>query len=504
MDDLQPYRSLAEESTHGHDDAHAHVYYSILFPTLSVVIGVAVHFVLSRYLHHAFPYTATMFLIGTILGTTLSYMSQDSQFRQSLTMWANIDGHLLLMVFLPGLLFKDAFALDIHLFKKAFGQCATMAFPEVLAGTALVAVVLTYVFPYGTTFIYAMVLGSILSATDPVAVSALLNEVGAPPRLKTHISGESLLNDGAAIVFFNIFYNMDLYQFTGGQYGQDFDWASGIGYFCKLSLGSMGLGIALGILLIFFLWLLRRRYNAEENIVQIMTTLGFAYLSFYIGEGVLHMSGVITLVFMGIVAKAYGSPMINDQVGMEKFWDLLEHVLNTVLFTLGGLVWGTVLVGERVGTAWEGQYKFRIQGREWGYLFALYFFLLVIRSFMIAVFYPCVSRIGLKSNWQESVFMSWGGLRGAVGIALGILLENQWKNVAPESLVVEWREEWNANVPEELQDTPEGALIVAQYASTLWFFFAGGISFLTLVINGSTAGMRANASRKLSPLASWR
>ena len=71
----------------------------------------------------------------------------------------------------------------------------------------------------------------------------------------------------------------------------------------------------------------------------------------------------------------------------------------------------SVIVGERVGTAWEGQYKFRVQGREWGYLFALYIFLLLIRSFLIVVFFPCVSRIGLKSNWQESMFMSWGGLR---------------------------------------------------------------------------------------------
>lgn len=67
----------------------------------------------------------------------------------------------------------------------------------VLAGTALTALVAFYIFPYDWSFNLAMTIGSILSATDPVAVSALLEEVGAPPRLKVHVSGESLFNDGA-------------------------------------------------------------------------------------------------------------------------------------------------------------------------------------------------------------------------------------------------------------------------------------------------------------------
>eukprot|EP00957_Ditylum_brightwellii_P114693 8745990-Ditylum_brightwellii.AAC.1 len=75
-----------------------------------------------------------------------------------------------------------------------------MAFPLVLAGTALLGLVAYYILPYGWSFSLSMTFGAILSATDPVAVSALLNEVGAPPRLKMHISGESLLNDGSAMM----------------------------------------------------------------------------------------------------------------------------------------------------------------------------------------------------------------------------------------------------------------------------------------------------------------
>ena len=71
--------------------------------------------------------------------------------------------------------------------------------PQVLAGTVLTAMIGYFILPYGWSWAFCMTFGAILSATDPVAVSALLNELGAPPRLKIHISGESLLNDGSAI-----------------------------------------------------------------------------------------------------------------------------------------------------------------------------------------------------------------------------------------------------------------------------------------------------------------
>ena len=127
------------------------------------------------------------------------------------------------------------------------------------------------------------------------------------------------MNDGAAVVFFNIFYKMDVYNYTGGLRGQNFTWGSGIAYFVKLSLGSAALGIAFGLLLVLCLWALKQRYNHEENIVQVMTTLAFAYLSFYCSEAMLGMSGIITVVFCGLLCKSFTST-INDQVAMEKFW----------------------------------------------------------------------------------------------------------------------------------------------------------------------------------------
>jgi len=120
----------------------------------------------------------------------------DDRLTTSILQWTQIDSEVLLLVFLPALVFSDAFGLNVHLFVAAFWQIVNFAFPMVLAGTALTALVAFYLFGYGWSFNLAMTFGSILSATDPAAVASLMDSLGAPPRLQMHIGGESMLNDG--------------------------------------------------------------------------------------------------------------------------------------------------------------------------------------------------------------------------------------------------------------------------------------------------------------------
>merc|ERR1719148_315694 len=112
-----------------------------------------------------------------------------------------------------------------------------MAFPMVLAGTFLTCGVAYYVLPYDWPFNLCMVFGAITSATDPVAVSALLNELGAPPRLKILIAGESLLNDGSAFVFFVIFRSLFFFDINVHG-GEDISVGGGFALFFKIALGS--------------------------------------------------------------------------------------------------------------------------------------------------------------------------------------------------------------------------------------------------------------------------
>jgi NhaP-type Na+/H+ or K+/H+ antiporter len=280
----------------------------------------------------------------------------------------------------------------------------------VLAGTSLTALVAYYVFPYGWSFNLAMTFGSILSATDPVAVASLLEEVGAPPRLKVHIGGEALLNDGAAIVFFGIFGARYLYELGIPGVGENVDFARGVAIFFRKSLGGMAVGVFFGLALLFILMRLDRRFNREENVVEVTATAAIAYIGYYVAEPVWQTSGVIATLTAGTLVKFLGRAVINDAKLLNDFWTLVEHLLNTILFTLGGAVWGAVIAS---GTkSREGYFT----GKDWGYLFLLYVLLHVIRAFLFAVNYPITSRIGLKTNPRETLFQIYGGLRGAVGI----------------------------------------------------------------------------------------
>lgn len=137
---------------------------------------------------------------------------------------------------------------------------------------------------------------------------------------------------------------------------------------------------------------------------------------------------------------------------LDGFWSLLEHILNTILFTLGGVEWG-------VAVATPGEFL----AKDWGYLFLLYAMLTLIRAFNFFLFYPITSRIGLKTNLKETIFQIYGGLRGAVGIALALALDNAVKGaVRPNSL--------------------------PDHDTNIVFGMIGGVAFLTLVINGVTAG----------------
>lgn len=189
---------------------------AVLFPSFCITVGVLVYYVLSRVprLGQILPYTAAMFLVGVAMGAGSSVLANsDRRLNNSIQMWTNIDAQVLLLVFLPGLIYKEiSIGLNVHIFRATFWQIILFAFPLVLAGATLTALVAYFLFPYKWTFNLCMILGTILAATDTVSVASLMNSLGASPRLKAHISGESLLNDGSVIVFFSIFVLKYLYE----------------------------------------------------------------------------------------------------------------------------------------------------------------------------------------------------------------------------------------------------------------------------------------------------
>jgi Sodium/hydrogen exchanger family len=157
--------------------------YAVLYPSLILVFGTLIFYGSTRFVSFL-PYTGCMFLLGTFMGLGVSvrdhngHPATSNAIHQTVLLWQGINSEVLLLVFLPGLIFKDSLGQNVNLFQRSFGQLFIFAFPMVLGGTLLTALVGFYVLPYDWSFNLCMTFGSILSATDPVAVAALLEQVG--------------------------------------------------------------------------------------------------------------------------------------------------------------------------------------------------------------------------------------------------------------------------------------------------------------------------------------
>ena len=161
--------------------------YAVLFPWFVQIIGVVTYYVISRYAHFV-PSTAAMFVVGALIGFAVPRVEAENDITSSAATWIGMEGKVLLLVFFPGLMFLEAYSVDFVLFIEAFWQIIWLAFPMVLAGTALTALVANYMFDFGWSFDLCMTFGGILSATDPVAISILIKELGAPARLQVSSS----------------------------------------------------------------------------------------------------------------------------------------------------------------------------------------------------------------------------------------------------------------------------------------------------------------------------
>jgi NhaP-type Na+/H+ or K+/H+ antiporter len=168
----------------------------------------------------------------------------------SITRWANIDGELILYVFLPALIFGEAMNLNWYQAKGGFIPAVLLAGPGVVIGAFVMGTICYYCMPFGWNWNVAMLFGSIMSPTDTVAVVSLLKEAGASSKLTILIIGESLMNDGTAILLFTMFYNL--------LEGQSYDIAGIVEFFTAMTIGSCMLGAAFGILSVRFLRVLNR------------------------------------------------------------------------------------------------------------------------------------------------------------------------------------------------------------------------------------------------------
>jgi NhaP-type Na+/H+ or K+/H+ antiporter len=465
----------------GFDNQHEGPHFALLFMFFALTIGAITEYVLSQN-WPSFPFTAMMLIEGIAIaliyeasrncgfvsihhGNATLVCNDESlgELNSSIRMWSNIDPHLLLYAFVPALLFGDAMALNTHIFFKCLVQCLILAGPGVLFGTAITGICAKYILPYEWDWQLCMVFGSILSATDPVAVVALLKAVGASPTLTMQVTGESLLNDGTAMVVFLLFFNMykdtdeaciEAYNASPREpckhEAETYDAGAIIAFFCRLALGGVAVGAAFGGVTVMLIQRASHKTKDTDTTVQILLTICCAYLSFYVGEEICGVSGVLTNVTAALVLAKYGWPSFTDSHSMHVVWHAFESIGNTLIFLLAGLI-----IGESI---WEGHTVAErkekvITSRDWGYMFLFFVLMTAIRGVMIMLAYPLLKRTGYGTSVKESFFMMWGGLRGAIGLALAMIVKQSINVVDGQRIL----------------------------------FFVGCLATCTLVVNGTTS-----------------
>ncbi|XP_077965661.1 sperm-specific sodium:proton exchanger-like isoform X2 [Styela clava] len=485
--------TLEEEDPHGGHTGH-HQPTTILFVFGCCGVGAILRILLRKWANFVsqfeygslmkLPYTVFLMLVGMLLAGIASHAVEVQPFLLS-----DMDPELFLHVFLPVVIFESAYVIDTHVFWRSIGHVALLSVPGLMVSTMLTAM-LSFLVPeignivnFEARLYIAILFGAIISATDPVAVVALLKELGNQKYLGTIIEGEALLNDGAAIVVFKIF--LEMLKSTTPHFPD----MTGLTTF-QLVMQQSFLGPVMGFLFAKVAgFILGYIYN--DALAEITVTLSFTYLTFYFGEWA-KTSGVLAVVVFGLALdRASITPQVDHF--LHRFWEMLAYLANTLIF---------VIVGIQI-TKFMGD----ISWYDVGYLLVIYVGITIIRAISIFSFFPLMTRLGIELNWRHVLVMTWGGLRGAVGLALAIYLNSyvnilappidvstfnltQFDNVSPNITMLAAELESTGRVSDLIE--PQTLSIMTEDEVDFQKVFqkillhTGGIVLLTLLINAST------------------
>eukprot|EP00746_Dinoflagellata_sp_MGD_P040904 gnl/MRDRNA2_/MRDRNA2_19878_c0_seq1.p1 gnl/MRDRNA2_/MRDRNA2_19878_c0~~gnl/MRDRNA2_/MRDRNA2_19878_c0_seq1.p1 ORF type:complete len:1228 (+),score=222.81 gnl/MRDRNA2_/MRDRNA2_19878_c0_seq1:1-3684(+) len=377
------------------------------------------------------PHSVVLFIFGTLIAAVAhSSIFENTELAEVITNFSAVDPHVIFWLLLPALLYEDSCQVKWHVTKRVLPSALLLALPGVMLNTVLTA---SMMLPLGWDFKMALLLGSICSATDPVAVMAALHQLHAPEKLAELIAAESLLNDGSAVVLFQVFLKV-----VNGT--QEFEIGYAIKFFLQLSICGPLIGIGFGI--VAYLWLKTTKDFHLESLVQVVAVFG----AFFVSEhDKIHVSGVLAVVVLGFFMSVIGRFAL-ERANEHKHHVVISYVSllsHEAIFVIAGVVSHHFLFVSH-----------EITGKDWGELIYLYFLVHFTRAFVIGVCFPVLSRIGYGFVWKEAVLCTAGGLRGAVGLAMALLVHG---------------------------DSGIGSYNRAQIA-----FHVSGLAMLTLAINGTT------------------
>ena len=323
------------------------------------------------------PYTVALVVVGL-------FITSQSPLTIELT------SPLILVLFLPPLVFEAAFHINFaQLARSAVGILA-LAVPGVILTTFIIGAMAAWLAPL--SWATALVFGALMAATDPVAVVALIRTLGVPKRLTVLMESESLLNDGTAIVVLNLVLMAAL---TG-----QFNLVQGVADFLRVAVGGTVLGLALG-------WVVSQIVaRVDDYLIETTLTAVLAYGAYLVAER-LHVSGVLAVVAAGLVSGNIGPKGMSPttRIVVFNFWETVAFLANSLLFLIIGL-----------------QVNVPALAADWRPVLAAIGAVLLARVVVVYGF------TWITNHWAERIplgwqhVLAWGGLRGAVSLALVLSL----------------------------------------------------------------------------------
>ncbi|WP_394748790.1 cation:proton antiporter [Spongiimicrobium salis] len=376
---------------------------SYLIITALIFLAAAFGYINVRFLK--LPNTIGLMLITivyTLAVLVLSYFD-DTLLRAELEFVRQIDFKTVLLdQMLSFLLFAGALHTNFQQLKLQRWPVIAFATLGVMVSTFLIGGAMFFILQLlglPVDFIYCLLFGSLISPTDPIAVLGILKKAGVPKTLETQIVGESLFNDGVGVVVF-----LTIYQIASSGTG-DFDFMATLGLFGQEVIGGLLLGLLLG-------WITYRLLKSIDDFdIEVIITLAMVMVGTLIAQK-LHLSAPLAMVAAGLLV---GNDTVRNtamsettEMYVDKFWELIDILLNAVLFILIGM--------EMLELVFEGEYI--VAG------------LIAIPVILICRYLSLLLPVNFfkkKLNFvpNTNLIMTWGGLRGGISIALALGLSQE-------------------------------------------------------------------------------
>lgn len=375
-----------------------------LYNSFAVIIVLAALFGYVNFRFLKFPNTIGVMIIALVSSLAIVLLGKfyPALFGHSIRLIKSLDFYTVLMkVMLGFLLFAGSIHIKTEEIRKERTAILTFSTIGVLISTFIVGALLYLVcmaFRLEINFIYCLLFGALISPTDPIAVIGILKEANIPKTLETKISGESLFNDGVAVVVF-----ISIFEIIRAGVEN----LSGLDIFL-LFLKEAGGGILLGMLLGYVgFWALKSINNYK---VEVMITLAVVMGGSMLADK-LHISGPLAMVMAGIMIGNKGRKFgMSDETRdyVDKFWEMIDEIMNAILFLLIGM-------------------EMLVISFTWIYLWlGLIGIVIVLLARLVSVWIP-LTALKTKKAFEKNALpiLVWGGLRGGISVALALSLPKE-------------------------------------------------------------------------------